>query len=182
VVRAYTTVEWIILARGVHGDKYDYSKVDYKDQYTDVEVICPEHDSFWVQPKGHIASDTSRRKECPICKPPGRRVIDTSVFIEDAMAVHGDKYDYSKVDYKNNQTKCEIICPDHGSFHLTYKSHIMRAKTGCPICEVISKAEKRSGTQKTPELGEHDPDHPERTVQTSESKVQSGVPRDSRHG
>ena len=140
MVRAYTTVEWIILARGVHGDKYDYSKVNYKDQYTDVEVICPEHDSFWIQPKRHIASNTSKRGECPICKP-GRRVINTSVFIEDAMEVHGDKYDYSKVEYKNNSTKYEIICPEqgHGSFYLTYRSHI-KSRTGCGICEVISKA------------------------------------------
>ena len=143
VVRAYTTVEWIILARGVHGDKYDYSKVDYKDQYTDVEVICPEHDSLWIQPKMHIASNTSKRGECPICKP-GRRVINTSVFIEDAMAVHGNKYDYSKVEYKNNSIKCEIICPEQGhkSFHLTYRSHI-KGGTGCRICEVISKASLR---------------------------------------
>lgn len=140
MVRAYTTVEWIILARGVHGDKYDYSKVNYKDQYTDVEVICPEHDSFWIQPKRHIASNPSKRGECPICKP-GRRVINTSVFIEDAMEFHGDKYDYSKVEYKNNHTKCEIICPEpgHGSFHLSYRSHI-KSRTGCGICEVISKA------------------------------------------
>jgi hypothetical protein len=146
VVRAYTTKEWVILARGIHGEKYDYSKVDYKDTYTDVEVICPEsgHGSFLIQPKRHIGP---RKKECPICKPSGRRVIDSSVFTEDARAVHGDKYDYSKVDYKNNSTKCEIICPDHGSFHLTYRSHIMRARRGCPICEAIRKAKKLSGTE-----------------------------------
>ena len=174
MVRAYTTEEWVILARGVHGEKYDYSKVDYKDTYTDVEVICPEpgHGSFLIQPKRHIGP---RKKECPICKPPGRRVIDSSVFTEDARAVHGDKYDYSKVDYKNNSTKCEIICPDHGSFHLTYKSHIMRARTGCPICEAIRKAQKLSGTKQEIDYPESWPPLYQEHVREMEESF-SGVP------
>lgn len=163
-MRAYTTEEWVILARGVHGEEYDYSKVDYKDTYTDVEVICPKprHGSFFVQPKKHIGL---REKGCPICKPSGRRVIDTSVFTEDAMAVHGDKYDYSKVEYQNNHTKCEIICPEpgHGSFSLSYRAHI-RSKSGCPICEVISKAEKRSGTKQEIDVIDWEEEDPIRSV------------------
>ena len=37
-------------------------------------------------------------------------------FIEGARKVHGNKYDYSRVQYKNNKEKIEIICPIHGSF------------------------------------------------------------------
>ena len=145
MARQYTTVEWVILARAVHGDKYDYSNVVYRGGRTDVEVICrePGHGPFLVQPHRHIGE---RKKGCPICKPPKKRTVDTSVFVEDAVEVHGDKYDYSKVDYRGMKYKYEIGCSDHGSFSMTYKSHI-RNRKGCPICEVISKAEKRSGTK-----------------------------------
>ena len=38
------------------------------------------------------------------------------IFIERAKKVHGDKYDYSKVEYVNTHTKVCIICPEHGEF------------------------------------------------------------------
>lgn len=37
-------------------------------------------------------------------------------FIEKSKKIHGDKYDYSKVDYKNSKTGVKIICPIHGDF------------------------------------------------------------------
>ena len=38
------------------------------------------------------------------------------IFIEKAKKVHGDKYDYSKVQYVNAYTKVGIICTEHGEF------------------------------------------------------------------
>ena len=35
-------------------------------------------------------------------------------FISKAIAIHGNKYDYSKVNYLNSRTKVCIICPEHG--------------------------------------------------------------------
>ena len=40
----------------------------------------------------------------------------TEQFIKDARLVHGDKYDYSLVEYVNNSTKLIIICKAHGEF------------------------------------------------------------------
>ena len=37
------------------------------------------------------------------------------------IKINGDFYDYSKVNYINNKTKVEIICPKHGSF---FKDHM----------------------------------------------------------
>ena len=123
VPQPYTTEEWVVLASVIHDGKYDYSNVDYRGSKTDVEVIClePGHGPFLVQPHRHTGE---RRKGCPICNPPKRRAVDTSVFIEDAIEVHGDKYDYSKVDYQGMKTECEIICPEHKSFYRNYRSHI----------------------------------------------------------
>ena len=38
------------------------------------------------------------------------RGLTTEIFIERAVALHGDKYDYSLVEYKNNSTKVPVIC------------------------------------------------------------------------
>ena len=42
--------------------------------------------------------------------------LTTEVFIKKAHAVHGNKYDYSKVEYVNNESDVVIICPEHGEF------------------------------------------------------------------
>lgn len=57
-----TTAEFIEKAKAVHGDKYDYSKVEYKGVHTKVCIICPEHGEFWQIPGSHLAS-----RGCPNC-------------------------------------------------------------------------------------------------------------------
>lgn len=59
--------------------------------------------------------------------------LTTKEFIENAVKVHGDKYDYSKVVYVNNNTKVEIVCKEHGSFWQLPRHHISRG-SGCPKC------------------------------------------------
>lgn len=60
----------------------------------------------------------------------------TEEFIEDAIKVHGDKYDYSKVEYINSKTKVIIICKEHGEFEQTPFGHIQGY--GCRKCANIS--------------------------------------------
>lgn len=62
--------------------------------------------------------------------------MNTQEFIEKARGVHGDKYDYSKVEYVNKTTKVCIICPEHGEFMQEPCAHTAR-KRGCPKCEVF---------------------------------------------
>ena len=54
------------------------------------------------------------------------------IFIEKAKKVHGDKYDYSKVEYVNAKTKVCIICPKHGEFWQTPNTHL--SGKGCIHC------------------------------------------------
>ena len=42
--------------------------------------------------------------------------LTTEEFIAKAKAVHGDRYDYSKVKYVDSKTKICIICKEHGEF------------------------------------------------------------------
>ena len=56
-------------------------------------------------------------------------------FEKKARAIHGNKYDYSKVHYVNNSTPVEIICPEHGSFMQIPYSHLnKKTRVGCPVC------------------------------------------------
>ena len=49
-MKKLTTIDFIIRAKEVHGDKYDYSKVEYVNNKTKVCIICPEHGEFWQRP------------------------------------------------------------------------------------------------------------------------------------
>lgn len=50
--------------------------------------------------------------------------LDASEFIRKAHKVHGERYDYSKVCYKETHTAVEIICPKHGVFEQTPAVHL----------------------------------------------------------
>lgn len=54
-------------------------------------------------------------------------------FVNDAIKVHGNEYDYSKVDYIRNNIKVCIICPKHGEFWQTPNAHL--CGRGCPLCK-----------------------------------------------
>ena len=118
-------------AKKIHGDKYDYSKVEYINTNTKVCIICPEHGEFWQFPGDHI----NNKSGCPKCGKESSdklRTSNSNEFIKKAVKVHGDKYDYSKVEYVNCHTKVCIICPKHGEFWQTPNDHL-RGK-GCRMC------------------------------------------------
>lgn len=125
-----TKEEWIERANQKHDFKYNYSKVEYKDNKTPVCIICPEHGEFWQIPNNHI-----KGTKCPKCEGKRRNIVyakTTEQFIEDAQKVHGDVYDYSKVNYYNKSTKVCIICSKHGEFWQGPSCHL--SGSGCPQC------------------------------------------------
>ena len=117
--------DFVKKANEIHKDKYDYSKVDYINKKTKVCIICPEHGEFWQTPEKHI----DRAQGCPKCSGRGKTTED---IIEDFRKIHGDKYDYSKVDYKKWNIKVCIICPEHGEFYMRPNHHLKGI--GCPKC------------------------------------------------
>ena len=125
-----TTEEFIKKAREVHGDKYDYSKVEYVGSATEITIICPKHGEFQQKPRIHLQG-----KGCIKC---GRERTaqfhskSLEQFIQGAKKVHGSKYDYSKVEFVNYQTRVTIICPVHGEFSQSPTSHLQGS--GCPKC------------------------------------------------
>ena len=119
--------EFILRAKEIHGNKYNYSKVEYNTTNDKICIICPKHGEFWQRATNHI----NKGNGCPKCHPNYGK--NTEDFIVKAREVHGDKYDYSKVEYVNNTTKICIICPEHGEFWQRPNSHLSR-KQGCPHC------------------------------------------------
>ena len=92
-----TTEQFIAEAKAVHGDKYDYSKVEYKNNKTKVCIICPIHGGFLQVPKDHL--DGIGCKKCGVERRAKARRLNTDIFIHKAKKVHGEEYDYSKVEY-----------------------------------------------------------------------------------
>jgi len=93
---------------------------------TEVTIICRVHEPFDQIPKKHLQG-----QGCDVCG--GSKKHTNETFIEKAKEVHGDRFDYSEVDYVTNKTDVNIICPVHGSFPQKPTAHIY-VKCGCPDC------------------------------------------------
>ncbi|MEI8377757.1 MAG: hypothetical protein WCF95_04375, partial [bacterium] len=126
-----------------HGNKYDYSLVNYLNNKIKINIICPEHGIFEQTPNQHLSG-----QGCKKC-----HVLNTKIFIERSEKIHGEKYDYSLVDYVNSHIKIKIICPEHNIFEQYPYCHL--EVQGCPSCYnknidtkiVIKRAENIHGNK-----------------------------------
>ena len=117
-------------AKEIHGNKYNYSLVNYIGSHDKVTIICKIHGEFEQTPNGHLISGG-----CSKCGKINRDKINsltTDEFMNRAIYIHSSKYCYSKVIYINNYTKVDIICPTHGNFKQTPNDHLK--SHGCPRC------------------------------------------------
>ena len=129
--RRHNTEDFIRKSKSIHGEKYNYDKVNYVNSYSKVCIICPDHGEFWQSPYVHIQGH-----ECPECakiKRAKNNKHSIDEFIQKSKLIHGDKYDYSKVEYINSHTKVCIICPEHGEFWQRPCCHT-NLRQGCPFC------------------------------------------------
>ena len=120
-----TTESFIKKAHLVHGDRYDYSKVNYVGAKTKVVIICKEHGEFEQEPTNHLMGSG-----CIKCA--GIHKSNIVEFVTRAKLVHGNKYDYSKVNYSTTNEKVSIICSTHGEFKQTPYGHL--SGLGCKKC------------------------------------------------
>jgi hypothetical protein len=129
--RKLTTKEFIDKSRVIHGDIYDYSKVDYVGGRGKIDIVCPKHGVFTQRASAHKSG-----QGCPICNTMNRRCVLSEV-LKEAKSIHNDKYDYSLIrEYKTSNTKIPIICPKHGKFTITSHHHINRGQ-GCGECKSL---------------------------------------------
>ena len=116
-----------------YGNKFDYSKVEYKGSKEKVCVTCPIHGDFLISPNNFLSSTSHGCPKCAKEHQHDSRKIKINEFIKRANKIHSNKYKYFKVVYgKNNREKVTIICPKHGAFLQTPFAHL--SGQGCPKC------------------------------------------------
>jgi very-short-patch-repair endonuclease len=143
------TNEFIIKSKDIHGDKYDYSKVEYIKAVEKVIITCKEHGDFEQTPNGHLDGKGCRKCSTEINSDKQRKT--TNQFITEAIQIHNDKYDYSKVVYIKTNEKVIIICKEHGDFLQTPNSHLSK-ESGCIKCAGCYKSNTEEFVKKSKEI------------------------------
>lgn len=121
-----------VLARfkDIHGDRYDYSKFEYKNSTTKSTVTCSKHGDFPITYKNHMLGQGCR--DCGYEQASESRKLTQDEFLSRSRDAHGDRYDYSKSEYKSSDDQVTIICPTHGEFQ-QIAGHHMNGH-GCSAC------------------------------------------------
>ena len=125
-----TQEEFIDRANLIHKRKYNYSKLNYINSKTKIEIICPVHGSFLQLPWRHLEG-----KGCPLCgriKQRESKLKSNEDFIKELETLYGDKYIYTKVKYQGSHKDILLICPTHGEFKR--KADACLHGCGCPKC------------------------------------------------
>ena len=119
--RVVITESFIAEAKEIYGDRYDYSKVDYKNRDHRVTVVCPIHGDFLVYAREHLDG-----KGCPKCEK-GEK------FLAKLEEKFGDKFGLEQFVYNSSTSPVTLVCPEHGAFSRT-PTQILNSSWGCPEC------------------------------------------------
>lgn len=119
------TQDFIIAAKNRHGDKFDYSKTVYIKAHQKVTITCKIHGDYLQTPAEH-----KHGHGCEKCNNSFK--YDTTEFVKRAVLIHGDRYDYSKTEYKLNTLPVVIVCSKHGAFEQRPHNHLKGQ--GCKMC------------------------------------------------
>lgn len=109
----------------IHDNKYNYDKVNYINSETKIIINCKLHGDFEQRPDAHL-----KGHGCKNCV--GLNTSSTEEFIKKSIKIHGDKYNYSKVNYINAYTKVVINCKKHGDFEQAPTHHL--DGQNCKVC------------------------------------------------
>lgn len=127
--------------RSFHGDKYDYSLLEYIDYATPLKIICPEHGLFEQKYQKHCRLGRGcwkcGKKSCV----EKRQTRTQGDIIESAIEVHNNFYNYSDSIYNGYNEEMVINCPVHGKFSQLVSSHLMGY--GCSDCGIIKAGKSR---------------------------------------
>ncbi len=119
--RVVTTESFIAEAKEIYGDRYDYSKVEYKNRDHRVTIVCPVHGDFQVYAREHLDG-----KGCPKCEK-GEK------FLVKLKEKFGDKFGLEQFVYESSTSPVTLICPTHGAFSKLPHA-ILNSRCGCSEC------------------------------------------------
>ncbi len=132
--RTVTTESFIAEAKEIYGDRYDYSKVEYKNRDHRVTIICPVHGEFQVYAREHLDG-----KGCPKCEK-GEK------FLAKLHEKFGDKFGLEQFVYESSTTPVTLICPTHGAF-TKLPNPILSSPCGCPECGLQPQREAHAANE-----------------------------------
>lgn len=138
--KGYTTKDFVERARKIHGDRFDYSNVQYKNYNTPVEIICKEHGSFMQKPDVHL-----RGHGCPKCAKSGVKLSQEE--FENRVYNKFPNIDLSDFKYANAASNGICKCKTCGNIWESTYITLINSSVGCPKCAIKSRAEKRSDTK-----------------------------------
>ena len=123
--------EWLVKAKKQHGDTYSYNRVIYKRATQVVKITCRLHGDFLQRPCDH-----QNGQGCPKCGMESKKnklKKDPQEFLQKAISIHKDAYDYSECFYVNSSTRVKLSCRVHGKFTVNPREHLKGS--GCPDCK-----------------------------------------------
>ena len=108
--RPKTTKEaFLIRALATHGNRYEYPNPDFNGMDSNVTIFCKTHNNLFVQNAlSHV--NGTRCMQCSLDDRAANMRKTTDQFIADAIKVHGDKYGYTRTDYKGCDKEVDIDC------------------------------------------------------------------------
>lgn len=120
-------------AQIVHGNKYRYIDLNFKNTKDKLKIKCKTCSNIFDQVINYHLSGNG----CPKCgmkiSRQANQTLTNEIIIKKCKEAWGDQYDYSQVNYENNNEHIEVICRTHGSFHINYHNHV-GLKRGCRKC------------------------------------------------
>jgi len=132
--RVVTTDSFIAEAKEIYGDRYDYSKVDYKNKEHRVTIVCPVHGDFQVYAREHLDG-----RGCQKCEK-GEK------FLLKVKEKFGDKFGLDEFVYESSTAPVTLVCPMHGAFS-RLPHQILNSSLGCPECANDIVRQKQEAAQ-----------------------------------
>lgn len=121
----------------IHGEKYIYSKVDYKHSLEKITIVCKKHGDFYIKPSNHI----NNKQGCPLCGNESTANLQKKSlheFLTEISKKSGfENYDFSMADeFKNIRDEIRVVCKTHGLYCRSPRD-IRRSKFfGCKKCKI----------------------------------------------
>jgi len=124
-----------------HGDRYDYSHVQYNGQQSPVTIICKRHGSFEQKPEFHWSGSG-----CPQCFSEDKRGQSQKDTLESFTLklanVFGDLFDTSKSVYVSSNTSITVRCSAHNSLCLTKPNALLAGNNPCTKCNHMKSSQE----------------------------------------
>lgn len=135
-------------AINIHGNLYNYDLVDYQGSYVHVKIKCKaEGHIFEIQPNVHLAVGQGckycnekllKKEKRTLNKNVQRKTVKwtTELFIEEALKVHKNNFDYSLVNVESVKKPIKIKCKKNHIFDTLIYTHL--DGSGCLTCSYNS--------------------------------------------